>query len=40
MSDSTSWRVIVSVSPLVLVTVQRSSPSTRRLGAFIQLSGL
>ena len=32
--------VIVSVSPLGLVTVHSSSPSTRRFGAFIQLSGL
>ena len=39
-SLSTSSSVIVSVSPLGLVTVHTSSPSTSRFGAFIQLSGL
>ena len=32
--------VMVSCSPLGLVTVHEPSASTRRLGAFIQLSGL
>ncbi len=39
-SDSTSSMAMVSVSPLGLVTTQPSSVSVRRLGAFIQLSGL
>ena len=39
-SDSTSSIVIVSVSPFGLVTVHTPSPSTSRLGATIQLSGL
>ena len=39
-SDTISSIVIVSVSPLVLVTVHRPGSSTSRLGATIQLSGL
>jgi hypothetical protein len=40
VSDSSSSIVIVSVSPLVLVTTQRSGSSTRVFGATIQFSGL
>ena len=39
-SDRTSSIVMMSFSPLGLVTVHTPSPSTSRLGAFIQLSGL
>ena len=39
-SWSTSSRVIVSVSPLGLVTTHSPSASESRLGAFIQLRGL
>ena len=39
-SERTSWTVMISCSPLGLVTVQTPSVSSSRFGEFIQLRGL